>query len=300
MRSVLEQSFADLEVVVVDDASSTPLDHFGDPRVSVLRHEPSRGVAAARNTGIAHTSGEWIAFLDDDDLWHPDKLALQLAAATAEDANFVYTSTEVIAPDGRLLQRRAAPDAAAVSGELERYNVVGGPSSVMVKRELLGERDPFFPGLSIVADWDLWLRLRSAARYAAVPRSLVAVMEHAGSMQIEGASAIQGELEVLRERHPVLLDESNAARHLSSMRLWVDAKRWQSDPTLGTGTSMIRAASAHHGVRGAVNRILRRSAVRREPKPEWLVSALRGQRIQPVPAPPAFGPEMPAARVAAR
>lgn len=301
VRSVLAQSFADLEVHVVDDGSCNPLDlQFEDPRLHVHRHETPRGVSKARNTAIRCARGDWIAFLDDDDLWHPDKLANQLQTASEESANFVYTATEVITPDGRLLQRRAAPAAEVVADDLERYNVIGGPSSVMAKRELLPDRDPFFAGLSVVADWDLWLRLRHTARFAPVAASLVAVLEHAGSMQIEGATAIEGELETLRARHPELLSEGNAPRHTSSMRLWTSAKVWQSRPSWKSGSTMVRAAAAHHGVRGTATRLLRRSAVRREPTPDWVTQLLKGEHSHAVPAPRAIGPEAPAARIATR
>src|SRR5262245_46065882 len=82
VRSVLSQTFPDLEVLVVDDASSEDVFdavmRFGDPRVRYWRHAVNRGVAAARNTAMAHASGEFIAFLDDDDEWLPDKLMTQL------------------------------------------------------------------------------------------------------------------------------------------------------------------------------------------------------------------------------
>ena len=87
LRSALGQEAVELEVIVVDEASSdgTPerLDRIGDERVSFLRHDTPRGPAAARNAAIERARGEWIAFLDDDDLWAPGKLRTQLARAAA-------------------------------------------------------------------------------------------------------------------------------------------------------------------------------------------------------------------------
>src|SRR5215208_5234996 len=85
LRSALRQERVDFEVIVVDDASDdeTPalLSALDDHRVRVLRHETLRGLSSSRNHGAEHARAEWLAFLDDDDLWAPDKLFRQVSAA---------------------------------------------------------------------------------------------------------------------------------------------------------------------------------------------------------------------------
>src|SRR4030095_3987508 len=137
--SVLRQRDVDLEVIVVDDASTddTPaaLARLTDSRIRVIRHDSCRGVSAARNHGISEARAEWIAFLDDDDLWAPDKLALQLRAARERGATWVYVGQvninmlyEVIGGAPPL-----APD--AVLKQLPQSDVVpGGCSGVMVSK----------------------------------------------------------------------------------------------------------------------------------------------------------------------
>src|ERR671931_448444 len=94
----LGQEGVDLEVVVVDDGSTDAtaegLARIEDPRLRVVRHDRPHGVAQARNAGIAAARGEWVALLDDDDLWAPWKLRAQLDAAVAERAVFAYGGSE--------------------------------------------------------------------------------------------------------------------------------------------------------------------------------------------------------------
>jgi len=115
LRSVLWQRNVDLETIVVDDGSTddTPsvLRSLGD-RIRVVRHDRSQGVSAARNRGIAEARGEWVAFLDDDDLWAPDKLELQLQALRRADRRWAYAGAVEITMDNQILAGRppASPE----------------------------------------------------------------------------------------------------------------------------------------------------------------------------------------------
>ena len=84
LESALAQTYGEFELIVVDDASSDDtavrVKHFKDSRVRYLQHDVNRGGAAARNTGIRASTGEFVAFLDSDDVWHPEKLEEQVAA----------------------------------------------------------------------------------------------------------------------------------------------------------------------------------------------------------------------------
>src|SRR2546421_10333643 len=86
LTTVLGQRNVDIEVFVVDEGSSDGtaelVRSLADSRVTVVRHETPKGVANARNAGLARARAPWVAFLDDDDVWAPDKLALQRDAAT--------------------------------------------------------------------------------------------------------------------------------------------------------------------------------------------------------------------------
>ena len=97
LRTILWQRDVDLEVLVVDDGGPDPavaahvVAELADDRVVLARNAVPAGVSAARNRGIAAARGAWVAFCDDDDLWAPDKLALQLAAAHRSGRGWVYS-----------------------------------------------------------------------------------------------------------------------------------------------------------------------------------------------------------------
>ena len=97
IQSVLNQTFQDFEIIVVDDASEDQTTEivrsFSDPRIRYMRHESNKGQGASRNDGIRQASGEYIALLDDDDEWLPEKLAKQVALldSSPSQVGMIYT-----------------------------------------------------------------------------------------------------------------------------------------------------------------------------------------------------------------
>ena len=195
LASVLGQQGAELEVVVVDEGSTdeTParLAALTDERVRVLRNDSPTGVANARNRGIDAARGEWVAFLDDDDFWAPDKIRSQLDGCAAAGADFSYTG--LVTTDAPLELRRVS--APAPTEGLERallgMNVIGAPSSVMVRRSLLERAGGFDPDFSILADWDLYIRLSAAGRPAACEAPLTAYLTHPTNMHLDAPAAME-------------------------------------------------------------------------------------------------------------
>lgn len=212
LHTVLAQDLGAIEVVVVDDASSdatsTWLAGLGDDRVRTLRHATSVGVSGARNAGVAVARAPWVAFVDDDDLWAPDKLSAQLAAAEAEGASWAFTGAMTVMSGPRLLAR-APGDAEAVRWLPWHNTVPGGGSSVLVRREALAAVGGFDPSASIVADWDMWIRLRAVGPPAVVVEPLVAYRLHATNMSADlprmlaGIQAIEARYRHLRDGEPL-------------------------------------------------------------------------------------------------
>ena len=174
IESVLAQGMDDLEIVVVDDGSrdnSVQLVRADFPQVRVVE-QANQGVAAARNHGLRAARGEWIAFVDADDIWLPGKLAAQFAQLQgAPECRMNYTAWHVWPssaprPDAAVLRQleRDAPDHARWQGpsgwiypEL-LLDCVVWTSTVLAHRSLFDEIGDFDTGLRVGEDYDLWLR----------------------------------------------------------------------------------------------------------------------------------------------
>ncbi|UUY02909.1 glycosyltransferase [Svornostia abyssi] len=268
VRSVLSQTHTDWELHIVDDGSAAPASlATDDPRVHLHRHDTARGVSAARNTALSAAGGDWVALLDDDDLWAPEKLAHQLGAAATHDAEMVWTATLLIDPVGRVLRANPVmrPDGPET---LRRFNVVGEPSSVLVSRAAVDAAGGFAEDLSILADWDLWLRIAPHVGTWALDEPLTAIVEHPGSMQIVGLTEIERELAVLAERHGVHPDSPE-------MELYLTGKRWAAHRGVRTTAAYLRASARTHGTRGALRRLAGRGRARTRLAPAWVSELMR-------------------------
>lgn len=200
LASALAQQDVAAEVIVVDDGSApdaaATVRELAADRARLIRHERSRGVSDARNAGIEAASAPWIAFLDDDDLWAPRKLATQLARAAQTGAGLLYTSLVVIDAAGAVAGELTARPEHTLRQEMEVTNAIGTPSSVMARADALRAVGGFDPGLSILADWDLLRRLLREAGPARCTEHLTAYTEHDSNMS-SGLGGLRVELDVL-------------------------------------------------------------------------------------------------------
>jgi glycosyltransferase involved in cell wall biosynthesis len=206
LSSVLKQRDVDLEVLVVDDGSAVAehdSEEFRDDRVRIIRCPESRGVAAARNVALAEASAEWVAFLDDDDLWAPEKLSRQLAVAQITGAGFVWTTQVVVDATLRPVELWSAPAGAGIGSRLSTHNAIGGPSSVIARTDLVKAAGGFDEHLAILADWDLWVGLNEIAQGAACDEVLTAYVLHDKNMHLtELGGALAERRYMLNKRGP--------------------------------------------------------------------------------------------------
>jgi glycosyltransferase involved in cell wall biosynthesis len=214
LASVLAQRDVDLEAIVIDDGSTdgsaAMVQAIGDPRIRVIRHPVSKGESAARNAGVALASGSWIAFLDDDDVWAPDKLARQLRAVRSTRRSWAYGGEVLVDDDLDVIGGSHPPAPETVVRDLSRYNAVpGSASNVLVSAAVLADVGPFDTELRRTPDWDMWLRLRQRGLPAAVDEPTVAICVHSGNVSRDMRIMFR-ELDVIAKRHGITVDR---ARH---------------------------------------------------------------------------------------
>ena len=163
VASVLYQTYTDYELLVVDDGSR---DHTAEtlslfpPWVIRLVHQENRGVSAARNTGIKASRAPLIAFLDSDDYWLPEKLAVQVSFFQAHPKAMACQTQEIWIRKGLRVNPRKKhlkPSGNVFAPSLKLCLV--SPSATMVRRSLLDEVDLFDEALPVCEDYDLWLRV---------------------------------------------------------------------------------------------------------------------------------------------
>jgi glycosyltransferase involved in cell wall biosynthesis len=185
VASALAQTESDIELIVVDDASTDSTPELladlavADKRIHVIRNNVSVGGAGARNAGIQASRGEWVAFLDDDDEWLPQKLERQRAlldmtpAAVACSCDYIQ-----ISPSGstKLVQ---LPKNISFD-EILRENRLGGASMCFCSRALIMSIDGFDVQFRSGQDWDLWVRIREQGAVAVCNEPLVRYLSHEG------------------------------------------------------------------------------------------------------------------------
>lgn len=186
IRSVRAQQHEDWEMWVIDDASTDSSPQLAqsharrDPRIHLVRLDRRMGGAAARNEGVRRARGRYIAFLDADDWWRSDKLAVQLAAMQRRNAAFMYSAYEKCDERGHCSGRLFVPPLSADYHRLLRTCVIGC-STVMLDRRRLGPR--YMPRLSMAHDFALWLEILREGHVAyGCPEPLTVYRERRGSL----------------------------------------------------------------------------------------------------------------------
>jgi len=176
VECVLQQSASDLELIVVDDGSTDDgisiVHSFGDPRIRVVRHNGNRGLAAARNTCLDAASGEYVAWLDADDLSHPSRLHEQLKVLTRyPEVGLCGTWVKTLGSD-RVHRWRYPIDSETLKSRMI-FDDPFATSSVMIRRSVLkGNHAIFDHSFPSAEDYDLWERISRVTSLANVAKYL--------------------------------------------------------------------------------------------------------------------------------
>jgi len=186
LRSVLEQTFSDFEIVIVNDGSLDGIEQWvcalKDSRISLIS-TINRGAAAARNTGIEKSCGEYIAFLDADDLWAVTKLERQVECLDRRaTVGLVYAWVEIVDRFGKSTGKLLSPNfEGEVLDRILRENFVICGSTPLVRRTCFENVGQFVSGLEPAEDWELWIRIATQYQFAVIKEPLVSYRQHAGN-----------------------------------------------------------------------------------------------------------------------
>ncbi|MGB7207241.1 MAG: glycosyltransferase [Pyrinomonadaceae bacterium] len=186
--SVLAQTYPNIEIIIVDDGSKDnsreTIESYGDKVTAIF--QKNQGVSAARNNGVATSSGKFVAFLDADDVWLPEKLERQIARFDADEKiAFVHCSMTLVSSEGELLGEESDGQEGSVADEFLRFErgvVIGAASTGVVLRKVFDEIGGFDKRQSTAADWDFAYRIAAKYEIGFVPESLVRYRMHGSNM----------------------------------------------------------------------------------------------------------------------
>ena len=204
IRTALAQTHPVDEIIVVEDGSPNPVDPDAlralDPRIRVLVHEVNQGGGAARNTGFRAAKGKWVAFLDSDDEWLPDKLERQMALLDREPHSVAcFTGRRDVNAAGDAGRVHLPPETISLL-DLQRINVLSTTSSAVIRRDVLNLVGGFDPELPSCQDWDLWVRLRARGEFSVVREPLVRFFQAGTDRITKNAQAVVNGHRVMFDR----------------------------------------------------------------------------------------------------
>lgn len=191
IRSVLAQTYENWELIIVDDCSTDDTDAvvgtFSDRRIRYLKNQNNSGAAVSRNRALREARGRWIAFLDSDDLWEPEKLQMQLAFMVKHDYHFSYTAYREIAENGESLGVRVTGPRRITKAGMYRY-CWPGCLTVMY--------DASWVGIVQIADikknndYAMWLEVCRKADCYLLPKDLASYRKRSGSISRHSYGAL--------------------------------------------------------------------------------------------------------------
>jgi len=228
LRSVRAQTFTDYEIVIVDDGSTDGtaevVGSFTDERIKYLRQE-NRGSSAARNAGIDWAEGKYVAFLDSDDAWLPEKLEVQVAAFERHPTvGLVSCRSLTIDPSNEcvLPLELLRPPGDEIVADFHREIIVSNrfmTPALVVKREIIERVGGFDESLRYAQDWDLWIRIARECECCLLGRYLAAVRVHPESATSSLAGTLEADLTVLNKNLSLVPEDAREETRLRAETL---------------------------------------------------------------------------------
>lgn len=220
IQSVLNQTYEDFEIIVVDDASSDEtgvmIKHFSDHRIKYIRHADNKGGAASRNTGINNSQGSYIGFLDDDDEWLPMKLERQIEHLEGKRrVDVVYTGLLICDLErGKTVGEVLPEKKGYIFSDLLRDNCVGTTSSVLIRKVCLEKENLFDEEMPSCQDWDMWLKLSKYCVFDYIKEPLVIYHIHKRRITTNSQAGLLGKQMILEKyEEDIMSNNAIASKH---------------------------------------------------------------------------------------
>jgi glycosyltransferase involved in cell wall biosynthesis len=204
LQSVMAQTYRNYEIIVINDGSPDNTGRMVEPYVASSRikyiEQANAGQGAARNRGIAEAKGEFIAFLDDDDLWPPDKLEWQVRELQNHpDAVLVYGFMETFGDCIPCRHPEHKGPSGNVRRDLYRGNFLRSPGQTLIRSAALRHIAGFDPGIWGADDWDLWIRLSQTGHFIYVSRLALRYRIHPNNASRDVLRLYRNSLQVVRK-----------------------------------------------------------------------------------------------------
>lgn len=221
IESALNQTHEKLEIIVVNDYSTENIDTIrelarADKRIRLIDNGRTKGVSGARNTGIDSAVGEYIAFLDSDDIFLPEKIERQLAYMVSRIIFFCHTSYVLFSDDTKQISDDTKQKLLIKSGEKDYSypDLIGGcciaTPTVMIHRELIKDKMVRFPeDISVGEDICFWIRLSEASSGVGLQEALTKVRKHEFSTAHDTSKQVLGIDNILSHAIKNNLDEES-------------------------------------------------------------------------------------------
>lgn len=233
MRSVLNQSYPDLELIIVDDGSDDGTKELvgkiqkTDPRVRYFYTQINQGAAAARNYGIEQANGDYVAFQDSDDLWRQEKLSVQMQRLEETGAQFCYHEVQYDFGNRQyaILPQREIPvdkKEGDIYAQMLYDNLVACPA-LLVKRTCINQIGMFDTQMKALEDYDLALRLAKEYKAAFVDQVLVDTGYTQGSVSLQAVNYLNASCNLLAKYKADYLATNTLNHRLE--RILEDSKR---------------------------------------------------------------------------
>lgn len=207
IQSVLNQSYRDFEIIVVDDCSTDVTEVIikdfqeQDKRIRYIRHEKNKGGSAARNTGITSAKGDYIALLDDDDGWLPEKIEKQVIKFrnSPDKVGVIYCGFfYVLEESGNIVAESVPALRGNIYANLLKNCILGSPTP-LIRRTCFQKAGLYDETLPSAQDWDMWIRLSKYYEFDFIPDILAKHYIHGGQISVDINAKIQARKKLMRK-----------------------------------------------------------------------------------------------------